>query len=297
MKSWTSLRSSLDRLGREAAQIQLVEQDVGKLRADLTAQEQLWQQAGVQLEGEKTALRVQLEGMRAQVQADTLHDPQLEAEVDALQKQSELAKIQLQKQQRDFDGWKAQADVQRRLLQVQRQQLLSQLLSMNATAEEDARKARREQGRLQAEAKALRLRGGELQQRLQEVRETLQQEEQLATSKVAALRQQAAELEVALNRTASGLQGRESLAQELTAMQQRLRAVTSMAVQVRQEQAELVSRCGREGQARSEVFSGEQDKAAIQGRETLQTCGEAHGRHGLLRQMLLDCQARGSSRL
>lgn len=287
MKSWTFLKESMDKIGDQVKEILSVRNDISTIQEDLKTQQQVWQQAELQLNQENAKLVAELEGVRNEVSKGA----SVRDEVLKLQQSVDDTKRLNQSLWSEFGQEQKRYDIEKSFLVQRKANLTSQLEEVNRTANEEVRQAEDQTLQLQTDQVALRLKVGELQDKLQSGQKELLSLQQLALQEKKDLERQLAEMHEGLVRVQEQLVPPEPLLHEKAMLEAQLQQETAGLIKLQEAFNQVDLDHKAKMQARQMVLGSEKGKAETRRTEAVQFCQPVHAQNEVLQRSLEECQS------
>lgn len=287
MKSWDSLKGSMDDIGQEVQQVLLVRSDMSSLTKDLKTQQTMWHQAEQELVAENAELQKNILALQMKAQSGAA----VNDEVADLQKQVEEAKRHQSDLLHAFDDEEKKHELEMGFMQNRTQQLESQNEEVNHTAIQEIAKAHDAQMHIQADYQALRLKATELQDRLRDGQKGLPLQQDQNNAKTRDLGRQLAEMQKGLAKMVEQVIPEGKLQEEIKSLKHQLDEETQKIILLTQEQATDANNCEVEREKHESVLDSEDGKLKAREKEVTQLCDAVKAQRKALDQTLSACQA------
>jgi len=285
MKTWSFLKESMLKIGDQVRQIMQVRNDMAMLQQDLTAQENLWHQAEVELNQENAKLRGEIGDLTSQVR--------LGAQV-----KRDLMKAQqsLEEEQRRTNDLKNEADMQEKkwklevkFLDDRKNNVTALHKKVNETASQELSRVEAVQLQLQKDAVTLRLADADFQDRMKNGQEKMQFENSKALAQKAELERQIAAMKEGLKRIQGKLKPRHIFDTEELQLRQGLQKETDTILNLQSEHQQIITECTKEMQEQDAIRCSEEGKLRSRLAEKTQFCNAIQVQNQVLKQDLAKC--------
>lgn len=292
MKSWSSLKDTMNTIGNQVSEILEVRQDLKAIKSDLVTQEAVWHEAEQQLISKNDMLKTEASKLRVEVQSGAaLPYAVLQAK----------ERVQAEIVRRQAMGKEA-AQVQQLMAteklswQTRKASLIAMVAQERNRTDQEVAKAHEQQLQLQSDAGVLRLKVSELQDTLKTQNEELAVQVQKHALEVNELKKQLNAMYTALAGIHKKLEpyGQGSVEQEQfrkmkARLQEKLKQETAAIIQLQLQHQQGVAKCGEELQAREEVRVDEMQKVQTRTADAEQFCSQIQLEHIALTQRLGEC--------
>lgn len=289
MQPWANLKGSMDKIGQQVEQIQVVGNDINSLRSDLRAQTNLWRQAEVAMQHENDALNGQIVALRAALSAgahaadDVSNAKRLLMDDEHRQQQLHMAQANSAKQ-----------DIaQQASLEKRKADLGVHLKELNASAYAEVQTAEHQRIELHSDAVAFKLRVHELHGRLSDSHKQLALQQNQSDMTVADLRRQLAGMHQDLVKlkaqVAAGDGAEQREMKELPDLGRELSTESAELLKFQQLHTEIATECNAKTQEREQVLGIERGQASMLRTSSLQYCNPIRMQERVLKAWLSEC--------
>jgi len=290
VQTWSFLKDSMEKIRNEVKEIMSIRDDVGMLQNDLKSQEGMWRTAEKNLQDENAALQKQAEELKLQVQAGE----GIRAEVQGLKIQIAEAKQNSDASWNEAHHEHDQMMFEQKFYGERREKLVQMMKDLNSTIADEVAKAHEKQLQLETDGVALKVKAGELQDRVNNGAKELMLQEDKASAKTLDLQRQISGMHDGMSRVQNDMAGKGAILAakgELQRMKVQLNQEISSMVTVKEEQGHVVAQCTKERNARHSALIAEQAKAQRREREMQELCQPVNGQLMALKEMFSHCKA------
>jgi len=293
MKSWSSLKETMNTLGNQVSEILEVRQDLRSIKSDLATQEAVWQEAENQLKLKTDALKTQ----NAQLQVEVQKGSALPYDLMKIKEQVRAETLRRQALSNEAAHVQQLMITEKASYEARKASLLDLITKERNRTDQEAAKAHEQQLQLQSDAGTLRLKISELQDKLKTQNDELDVKKQKHAQQVNELKKQLdsmyaslAGIHKTLEPYGKGAAEQEQFRMMKAQLQEKLKQETATIIQLQLQHQQDVAKCGEELQAREEVRADEEQKVQTRTADAEQFCNHIQLENLALTQRLGECR-------